>query len=40
MRWLGGITNSVNMNLSMLQEMVKDRDAWRFVVHGVAKNQT
>ena len=40
MRWLGGITNSVNMNLSMLQETGKDRDAWHAAVHGVAKNQT
>ena len=37
---VGGITNSVNMNLSMLREMVKDRDAWHAAVHAVAKNQT
>ena len=40
MRWSGGITESIDMNLSKLPEMVKDREAWRAAVHGVAKNQT
>ena len=40
MRWLGGITDSMNMNLSKFQEIVKDREAWRASVHGVAKSQT
>ena len=39
-RWLDGITNSMDMDLGRLQDLVMDREAWRSVVHGVSKNWT
>ena len=39
MKWLGGITDAVDMNLDKLQEMIRDREAWHVSVHGVTKSQ-
>ena len=39
MKWMDGITNSMDMSLNELQEMVKDREPWRAAIHGIAKSQ-
>ena len=40
MRWLDGIINAMDMNLGKLQEVVREREAWRATVHGITKSQT
>ena len=40
MRWLGGVTDSMNMSLSSLRELVMDREAWHATVHGITKSRT
>jgi len=40
MRWMGGITDGMDMNLSKFQEMVRDREAWHAAVHGVSQSRT
>ena len=40
MRWLDGITSAIDMNLGKLQEMVRDREAWRATVHGISRSRT